>query len=175
MGNGKEKYMQAKATATAASASYSPNEVLVTLVLDMEPYQFREIEHEFVKDLSALMGQEPTAIKIVAVRKGCTETDIRIPIDGKDIIEILKSRGKNWPEDVLEFLSKYKVIPDHEAPNVIISRKSPKRSLTWLHLSDMHFESPSSGTKRLSEKLTASQHERVSFGYDEPNLPNRSD
>ncbi|HEX8843661.1 MAG TPA: metallophosphoesterase [Pyrinomonadaceae bacterium] len=144
----KEKYRQARVKAAAASTSQLANEAVVTLVLNMEPYQFREIEHEFVKDLSALMGHEPSAIKILAVRSGCTETDIRIPIDGTDLIEILKSRGKNWPEDVLEFLTKYKVMPDPEAPNVIISRKNPKRSLTWLHLSDVHFEAPTSGTKK---------------------------
>jgi predicted MPP superfamily phosphohydrolase len=137
-----------EAGAKAASASQAQSETLVTLVLDMHPYQFREVESEFVTDLSQLMGHEPSAIKIVAVREGCTETDIRIPIDGKDIIGILKSRGKNWPEDVLEFLSKYKVMRDPEAPNIILSRKSPKRGLTWLHLSDVHFEAPTSGTKK---------------------------
>lgn len=114
----------------------------------MHPHQFREIEHEFVRDLSKLMGYEPSAIKIMAVREGCTETDIRIPVDGEDLIRILKSTGKNWPEDVLEFLGKYRLIPDPVASNIILSRKGPKRGLTWLHLSDVHFESPASGTKK---------------------------
>src|SRR6266478_3821433 len=144
----KEKRGEGGVYSRAASASQSQNETLVTLVLDMQPYQFRRVEHEFVRDLSQLMGHEPSAIKIVAVREGCTETDIRIPLDGKDLVGILKSRGKNWPEDILEFLSKYKVMHDPEAPNIILSRKTPKRGLTWLHLSDVHFEAPTSGTKK---------------------------
>jgi hypothetical protein len=148
MENSKQRSKPTAAAVKAASASQSSSEAPVTLVLDMHPYKFREIEDEFVGDLAQLTGHEPSTIKIVAVREGCTETDIRIPIDGKDLIGILKSKRKNWPEDVLEFLSKYKVMPDPEAPNIILSRKSPKRGLTWLHLSDMHFETPTSGTKK---------------------------
>lgn len=89
-----EKHGEAGAYYKGASASQAQSETLVTLVLDMHPHQFREVESEFVTDLSQLMGHKPSDIKIVAVREGCTETDIRIPIDGKDIIGILKSRGK---------------------------------------------------------------------------------
>ena len=150
----------------------------VNMLLDMEPSEFEVIQDQFLMDLATILDLAETEIEITEIRHHCTDVSLRIPEDRSSLIDLIKSRDSELPQalrkEIANFRRKYRVMmylsgsPGTRRKTEFIP-ELPKRSLTWLHLSDAHFEAPHSG-KRLD--YWAQDKVRSAFIRDMPGLLN---
>jgi predicted MPP superfamily phosphohydrolase len=129
---------------------------LANIRLNMEPEEFEGIRSDFVRDLAAILKVDEREIIIVSIIRHCTDIKLQIPLNKRELFNFVVSRDNDLPEEevdyILNFQRKYKVmLPIKGAPaylrgrGPVITNSDEGRGITWLHLSDSHFESPATG------------------------------
>jgi hypothetical protein len=132
------------------------DQFLASIRLNMEPEEFEGMRSDFVRDLAAILKVDEHEILIVSIVRHCTDIKLQIPLNKKELFKFVVSRDNDLPEEevdyILNFQRKYEVmLPIEGAPGYlrgrgpVISNSDEVRGITWLHLSDSHFESPTTG------------------------------
>ncbi|NUA28649.1 metallophosphoesterase family protein [Cupriavidus basilensis] len=111
----------------------------ITLVLDMEPEEFMAVRDDFLARLHAVLAVEPGAIEITSIRHGCTKVTLKS--DSKIAARILElaNAAALAEQEASEFRICFRVRSGHFSEHEVLIRRNG-RELTWLHLSDVHFE-----------------------------------
>lgn len=120
---------------------------IVEFRLDSNMERFLEIEADFIKEVANILKADPENIKIVNMRESCVIVVIDMPQDKKQELEELLSLSE-LPKEIKDFCYKYKINPSKirmetilEAPYIKLHLKDllePGRTLTWVHISDLH-------------------------------------
>ncbi len=130
--------------------------VPVNMLLDMEPSEFESMRDEFLHDLAQILSIEPSEIIITEVRHHCSDVHFLVPEDRAELIRLINSRDLEVPQALLKQVAnwrrKYRLMLFLSGPPGFIHKTKyvpdpPKRAITWLHLSDAHFEAPTTGKK----------------------------
>lgn len=129
----------------------------VHMVLEIEPDEFARVRDDFIADLAEILDIEAHEIEILRIERGCTDLELLIPLNKRELFELIKKRDADLPErllvEIANFVRKYRIMTMPDRPPSVISssktsRQVPEQSLTWLHISDVHFETADSGTRR---------------------------
>jgi predicted MPP superfamily phosphohydrolase len=136
--------------------------------LETDPRSFRGIEPQFVADLAAALGTDPQEIRKIKIVAGCVRFFFDLPTD---IAEKFKQAlmEKPLPAALQQLFEAYKIDPRNtkfdvveEAPYVkrwlTLSDQLRKdgRILTWLHLSDVHFQNAEGAMRWNQDKVKES-------------------
>jgi predicted MPP superfamily phosphohydrolase len=117
---------------------------VVTLVLDMEPNDFLRLQENFLADMCRLLEIDISEARIISVEAGCVRVRLVLPARAVARLRQLVRR-KDWLEgDANDFANvKYKVKSSTGVPysEFEVIGRMVGRELTWLHLSDSHFQS----------------------------------
>ncbi len=128
-----------------------------SLTLDMHPREFRSLREEFLTDLASLLRIHRDEISIVSVNDGCTNLELDLPDDADQLFQHVKIDHAELPEsineDAAKFRKRFKVNPLIQRPaglaeKALVAERRAGNKVTWLHISDAHFEAPESGTRR---------------------------
>ncbi|HEX5703177.1 MAG TPA: metallophosphoesterase [Pyrinomonadaceae bacterium] len=136
--------------------------------LETDPRSFRRIEPQFVADLASALGTDPEQIRKIKIVEGCVRFFFDLPTD---VAEKFKQalRQKPLPAELQQLFDAYNIDPRdtkfdvvEEAPYVkrwlTLSDQLRKdgRVLTWLHLSDVHFQNAVGAMRWTQDKVKES-------------------
>jgi hypothetical protein len=136
-----------------------PGQSIVKLVLEGEPEEFGPRRREFLADLARVLRVSPSDLSIIKIEPGCTRLTVVVPADVAEMASRLRTgEYDHLPEDIkkelLNLVRKWQLVYRADIPIALITNRvgngvsgKPDRSITWLHLSDAHFEAPTTGTK----------------------------
>jgi predicted MPP superfamily phosphohydrolase len=128
---------------TVASVEMVP----VEMVLEMKPSRFEQIRPQFIADLARYLEVGEDQIQIMAVRTGCTWLLLLIPKAAHERFRAIpippKKMGQDLKSIIDDLVGEYSIADPNSFPHAefrIIVRPSGK-TITWLHLSDLHMRS----------------------------------
>jgi len=125
---------------------HPPARGIVEFRLETDLESFQQIKANFLVDLAHMLRIHPEEIRIVSIYQGCVNLRLELPEEAKKQLEYDLQHGTSAALEAFRKqygIERIRFDPQVEAPALNLSAplKTPKRSLTWLHLSDMHFRS----------------------------------
>lgn len=148
----------------------------VELRLDTDMRSFRPIEAQFISDLADALDIDPEEIRKIKVLSGCVRYFLDLP---EEVVNKLKKtkKSKSAPRKLEKVFKTYKIDPRktrfdvvEDAPyvkrllGVSDELRKDGRILTWLHLSDVHFQDKPGAMRWNQDKV------KESFIADLPKL-----
>lgn len=123
-----------------------PERSIVEFRLETELAYFESMKTEFLEDLARVFDITPEELSIVSISRGCVNLQLEMPESSRRQLEHDLMYGDSPELKALRqkySISRIRPNPRPEAPYLNLSGrpKTPENSLTWLHLSDVHFRS----------------------------------
>lgn len=133
-------------------------------MLEMSPEQFQSSKISFINGLAELLDISPTEIFITTIRSGCVVVQIDLPSDAQEkLLELWEKRSDS--DTLADFINDYDVesIKFYVVPTGLgyPNFNWSNRSLTWLHLSDLHLRSEPGSKKFAQDDVTESFLEKL--------------
>lgn len=128
---------------------------IVKFQLETDPEDFYKVRAQFVEKLAVALGVEPEEIWITHIRPGCTILVILVPLEARQRLRSESMSGeKSLPLAELEQTynisrTDFEDVIMGPYPETRLPVEQNGRTLTWLHLSDVHLR----GTKGVKQWL----------------------
>jgi 3',5'-cyclic AMP phosphodiesterase CpdA len=137
------------------------------LILNTEPEQFRLIERRFLTALATVMKTQPSELWIIDIHRGCTILLVQGPAD--EVRAFISEMNAAEPsQEVLAFINNENVRRGFRLDAIVhrvkrlrkigllpAERGPASETVTWLHLSDLHFRADGGGDAYVQDAVTA--------------------